>query len=127
MVKFVPVLGTIVLIAVVVQLILGFQVAADVPGLRDIHVVIGILGIVLVLSLVGFAFKSKTGTVYSKITMIVLTLVVAVQIGLGYQLLEGAKELLISHEVGGFLILLLSLLTGGLTFWTGARKTQAKV
>jgi heme A synthase len=102
----------------------GFQVAADVQGLRGIHVGIGIFGLVLVLALAGLAFKAKTGTVYSRVTMTILTIVVVVQIGLGYQLLQGADALLVSHEAGGLLILLLSFLTGGITFWSGTGKTR---
>ena len=125
MAKFVPLLGTLVLIGVVVQVILGFQVAADVPGLRDPHMAIGILGLILVLVLAGFAFKSKTSTIYSKVTMSVMTVVVILQVVLGFQVLSGAEMLVTSHEMTGFLLLLLALLTGGITFWNSKKQLHA--
>jgi hypothetical protein len=121
LVKPVPVLGTIVLIGAIFQVVLGFQVAADVQGLRDIHMGIGIVGLVLVVALAVLAFRAKTGIVYSKVTMTVLTIIVALQIFLGFQLSQGADVLLMSHEATAFAIVLLSLLTGGMTFWSGTR------
>ena len=120
--KYVPILGTIVLIGVVVQVILGFQVAADVPGFRDSHMGIGILGLILVLVLAGFAFKSKTSTIYSKVTMTVMAAVVVLQVELGFQVLAGAEMLVTSHEMTGFLAALLALLTGGITFWNSKKQ-----
>jgi len=42
------------------------------------------------------------------------------------QLLQGADALLVSHEAGAFLIMFLALVTGGITFWNGTRKIQAR-
>lgn len=122
--KLVPVLGTIVLLGAIVQVVLGFQVAADVQGLRAIHMGIGILGLVLVVGLAVLAFRARAGIVYSKVTMVVLTIIVLVQVVLGFQLLQGAGVLLVSHEAGAFLIMFLALVTGGITFWNGTRKIQ---
>jgi hypothetical protein len=123
-VKPAPILGTIVLIGAFVQVVLGFQVAAHIQGLRDVHVGVGIMGLVLVVALAALAFRAKAGTVYSKLTMTILTVVVLLQVILGFQLLQGANALLVSHEAGAFVIVLLSLLTSGITFWSGTRKTQ---
>ena len=56
--------------------------------------------------------------------MTVLTIIVLLQIFLGFQLSQGADVLLISHEATAFAIVLLSLLTGGMTFWSGTRLTR---
>jgi hypothetical protein len=124
--RLVPILGTIVLLGAIAQVILGFQVAADVQGLRAIHMGIGILGLVLVVGLAAIAFRAEAGIVYSKVTMTILTIIVVVQVALGFELLQGADALLISHEAGAFLIMALALLTGGITFWHGTRKTTVK-
>jgi len=125
--KPVPVLGTIVLIGAILQIVLGFEVAADVQGLRDIHMGIGILGLVLVVALTVLAFRASTGNVYSKITMTALTIIIAFQVFLGIQLIQGADALLISHEATAFAIVLLSLLTGGMTYWTSRRLTRTHI
>lgn len=88
--KLVPVLGTIVLIGAIFQVVLDFQVAADIQGLRDIHMGIGIFGRVLVVALAVLAFRAKTGIVYSKVTMTVLTIIVVLQVFLGRQFSRGA-------------------------------------
>lgn len=124
MAKYVPALGTVVLVGVVVQVILGFQVAADVPGLREPHMGIGILGLILVFVLAGFAFKSKTSTLYSKIAMTLMTLVVIFQVVLGFQVLSGAEVLVTTHEMIGFVAVLLALLTGGITFWNSKKTVR---
>jgi heme A synthase len=124
--RLVPVLGTIVLLGAIVHVVLGFQVAADVQGLREIHMGIGILGLVLVVGLAVLAFRARAGIVHSKVTMTILTIIVLVQVVLGFQLLQGADALLVSHEAGAFLIMFLALVTGGITFWNGTRKIQAR-
>jgi hypothetical protein len=116
LVKLVPILGTIVLLGAILQVFMGFQVAADVQGLRDIHMGVGILGLVLVMGLAVLAFKAKVGVVYSKITMTILVIIVLLQIIIGFALLQQNDALLFSHEVNAFLIVALSLLTGGVTF-----------
>jgi len=124
MAKYVPLLGTLVLIGRVVQVILGSQGASDVSGLRDMHMTVGIVGLILVVILAGLAFKVKTSTMYSKAAMSVLTVVVIVQVGLGFQVLSGAEMLVTSHEATGFLAVLLALLTGGITFWNSRKTTR---
>jgi hypothetical protein len=124
LVKLVPILGTIVLLGAILQVFMGFQVAADVQGLRDIHMGVGILGLVLVMGLAVLAFKAKVGVVYSKITMTILVIIVLLQIIIGFALLQQNDALLFSHEVNAFLIVALSLLTGGVTFWSGTRRTR---
>jgi hypothetical protein len=124
LVKLVPILGTIVLLGAIVQVLLGFQVAADVQGLRDIHIGVGIFGLVLVIGLAVLEFRAKTGAVYSKITMTILVIIVLVQIIMGFQLLQENDAMLFSHEANAYLIVLLSLLTGGVTFWSGTRRTR---
>lgn len=124
LVKFVPIVGTIVLLGAIVQVLLGFQVAADVQGLRDIYMGVGIFGFVLVIGLAVLAFRARTGVVYSKITMTILVIMVLVQIIMGFELLQENDALLFSHEANAFLIVALSLLTGGVTFWSGTRGTR---
>lgn len=125
MAKYTPILGTLVLIGAIIQLFLGFQVAADVLSLRDMHMGVGILGLILVIALTVLAFKAKTSTIYSRITMTILTIIVLLQIVLGFQVLSGVEAMVVSHEETGFLIVLLALLTGGVTFWSA--KKQAHV
>lgn len=105
-------------------MVLGFQVAAEVQGLRDVHMGIGVLGLVLILVLTALAFKAKTSAIYSKITMTILTIVVLMQVVFGFQILSGAEAMVVSHEATGFLIVLLSLLTGGITFWSAKRQVR---
>jgi hypothetical protein len=123
----VPILGTIVLLGVIVQIALGFQVAADVQGLLVFHMAIGFLGFVFALALTVLAFRARAGTVYSKITMTVLGIIALLQVFLGFEHIQGADALLVSHEAGAFLILGLALVTAGVTFWSGTRKPQLKV
>jgi hypothetical protein len=123
--KPVPVLGTIVLVGAVIQLILGFVVAGGMDALVGVHVLLGIAGLILVIALAAIAFRAKTATMYSKITITILTLVVIAQVALGLQLFNGAEALAVSHEANGFVIIILSLLMGGITFWSSKRKVKA--
>jgi hypothetical protein len=123
--KPVPVLGTVVLVGAVVQLILGFVVAGGMDSLVGVHILFGIVGMALVIALLVIAFRTKTATLYSKLTMIILTIVVLAQAGLGLQLFSGAESLALSHEANGFVVVILSLLTGGITFWSSKRKVKA--
>jgi len=122
LVKFVPVLGGLILIGVIVQIILGFQVSAGADELIGAHMLIGVIGLVLVLVLTAVAFRSKTSTIYSKFIMIILALAVLGQIGLGLQLLNGADALAISHQANAFIILGLSLLVGAVTMMAAKKQ-----
>ena len=123
--KPVPVLGTIVLLGAVVQLILGFVVSRGMDSLVGVHVLFGLVGLALVIVLAAIAFRAKTATIYSKLAMLILTIVVLAQVGLGLQLLSGTESLILSHEANGFVVVILSLLVGGITFWTAKRKIKA--
>lgn len=123
--KPVPVLGTIVLVGAVIQLVLGFVVAGGMDALVGVHMVLGIAGLILVVALAAIAFRAKTATLYSKVTIILLTIVVLAQAGLGFQLFNGAEGLAVSHEANGFVVIILSLLMGGITFWSAKRKIKA--
>ncbi len=123
--KLIPVLGTVVLLGAVVQLILGFVVAGGMDSLVGVHILFGIVGLALVIALAAIAFRAKTATLYSKLTMIILTIVVLAQVGLGFQLLGGAESLTLPHEANGFVVIILSLLMGGITFWSTKRKVKA--
>ena len=123
--KTVPVLGTIVLVGAVIQLILGFIVAGGMDALVGVHIMLGIAGLVLVIVLAAIAFRAKTATLYSKIVITILAIVVLAQVGLGYQLFNGTDELAVSHEANGFVVIILSLLMGGITFWSAKRKIKA--
>ena len=122
--KTVPVLGTIVLLGAVVQLILGFVVTGGMDALVGVHMLVGVAGLILVIALAAIAFRAKTATVYSKVTITILTIVVLAQVGLGYQLFNGAEGLAVMHEANGFVVIIVSLLTGGITFWSAKRKVK---
>jgi hypothetical protein len=122
--KPVPVLGTVVLLGAVVQLILGFVVAGGMDSLVGVHILFGIVGLALVIALLVIAIRTKTATLYSKLAMVILTIVVLAQVGLGVQLLGGAESLALSHEANGFVVIILSLLVGGITFWSAKRKVK---
>jgi hypothetical protein len=47
------------------------------------------------------------------------------QVVFGFQILSGAEAMVVSHEATGFLIVLLSLLTGGITFWNSKKQIHA--
>ena len=121
MVKLVPVLGTLVWVGAVAQIILGFQVAADIEAYRGIHILIGIVGFALVAGLAVIAFRSKSATIYSKLIIVILTVVVLLQVGMGFQLLGEAESLVTPHEVNAFLIVILSLVMGGVTFMSAKK------
>jgi hypothetical protein len=76
-------------------------------------------------ALVAIAFRAKTATIYSKITIVVLTVIVIAQVYLGFQLLGGAEALVASHEATALVIVLLSLLMGGITFSSARRQMVA--
>ncbi|MGA2789861.1 MAG: hypothetical protein ABSF00_03715 [Candidatus Bathyarchaeia archaeon] len=122
--KPVPVLGTVVLLGAIVQLILGFVVSGGMDSLVGVHVLFGLVGLALVIVLAVIAFRAKTATLYSKLAMVILTIVVLAQVGLGLQLLSGTESLMLSHEANGFVVVILSLLVGGITFWTAKRKVK---
>jgi hypothetical protein len=117
-------LGTVVLLGAVVQLILGFVVASGMDSLVGVHILFGIVGLALVIALAAIAFRAKTATLYSKLTMIILTLVVLAQAGLGFQLFSGAEGLALPHEANGLVVIILSLLMGGITFWSAKRRVN---
>ena len=120
--KLVPILGTLVLLGAVVQVILGLEITAGFDAFTGIHILLGLTGLVLVLVLAGIAFRTKTATIYSKLVITILAVIVLIQVGLGFQLLSGADALALSHEANGFVIIIVSLLMGGITFWTARRK-----
>jgi hypothetical protein len=124
-VKPVPILGTLVLLGAIVQIVFGFQVVADVEAFRGVHILFGIVGLVLVAVLAVIAFRSKSASIYSKLIIVVLTIVVLLQVGLGLQLLGGEEGLVVSHEMNGFLIVFLSLAMGGVTFMSAKKHSMA--
>jgi hypothetical protein len=108
--KLVPVLGTVVLVGIIVQIILGLQITgAGVDSFIGPHILLGVLGLVLVIILAITAFRVKTATIYSKLIITVLTVVVLLQVGLGFQVLQGADAMIMSHEANGFLIITLAM------------------
>ncbi len=90
MLKFTSVFGILVLIDSVVHVLLGYQFAGEAGNLVAVHIFIGIIGLVLVAALAAIAFKVRSATVYSKITMTVLVLIVLVQVVTGFQLLSSS-------------------------------------
>jgi len=126
-VKFAPVLGSLVLFGVVIQIILGFQISAGADELIGTHLLIGIIGLILVLALTALAFRGKSTPSYAKIIMTILTLIVLVQVGIGFQLLNGADALTLSHEANAFVILILSLLMGAVTMKAAKKRVQTPV
>lgn len=122
MVKVVPVLGTLVLLGAIVEVFLGFQVANDIGSLRIPHIFMGLVGLVLVAVLAGISFRSKISTRYSRLVVAILTILVLLQIFLGFQVLGGTDSMTNSHEVNGVLILVLALVLGGITSTTARRQ-----
>jgi len=61
---------------------------------------------------------------YSRITIAVLVIAVLVQVGMEFVLLGGGESMVIPHEMNGFLVVILSLLTGGITFTSAKRQAQ---
>ena len=123
--KVVPVFGTLVLVGAIIQVALGFQIVSGMNTLSAVHILIGLVGLVLVLGLTVIALKTKAASIYSKITMLVLAVLVVIQVGLGMQLLGGADALAVTHEANGILIIILSLITGGLTMQNAKRQKTA--
>ncbi len=119
-------MGTLVLLGAIIEVALGFQLSGGTEALRGIHIVLGIAGLILVVALTVIAFRAKIATVYSNFTITILTIVVLAQVGIGFQLLNGAEELVLSHEANGFVIVILSLLMGGITFWSAKRQMKAQ-
>ena len=123
--KLAPLLGTVALVGVIVQVIIGLEITgAGVDSLTMPHVLIGILGLVIIIVLAVTAFRTKTATIYSKLIITILTLVILLQIGLGFQLLQGADEMIISHEANGFLILILTIAMGAVTMASARKRPQ---
>ena len=86
------------------------------------HVLIGVLGLVIIMVLAITAFRAKTATIYSKLIITILTIVVLLQVGLGFQLLQGADVMMTSHEANGFLILMLTLVMGAVTMQSARKR-----
>ena len=123
--KLAPLLGTVALVGVIVQVIIGLEITgAGVDSLTMPHVLIGILGLVIIIVLAVTAFRTKTATIYSKLIITILTLVILLQVGMGFQLLQGADEMIISHEANGFLILILTIAMGAVTMASARKRPQ---
>ena len=121
--KLAPLLGTVALVGVVVQVILGLEITgAGMDSLIMPHVLIGILGLVIIIVLAVMAFRVKTATIYSKLIITILTIVVLLQVGLGFQLLQGADAMITSHEANGFLILILTVAMGAVTMQSARKR-----
>jgi len=122
-VKFVPVLGTVVLVGVIVQIVLGLQITdAGIDSFIGPHILIGVLGLILVITLAITAFRTKTATIFSKLIITILTIVVLLQVALGLQLYQGAEAMMTSHEANGFLILILTLVMGAITMMSARKR-----
>ena len=121
--KLAPLLGTVALVGVIVQVILGLEITgAGMDSLIMPHVLIGILGLVIIIVLAVMAFRVKTATIYSKLIITILTIVVLLQLGLGFQLLQGADAMITSHEANGFLILILTVAMGAVTMQSARKR-----
>ena len=121
--KLAPLLGTVALVGVIVQVILGLEITgAGIDSFIMPHVLIGVLGLVIIIVLAILAFRVKTATIYSKLIILVLTIVVLLQVGLGFQLLQGADAMIISHEANGFLILILTVVMGAVTMQSARKR-----
>jgi DMSO/TMAO reductase YedYZ heme-binding membrane subunit len=120
--KLAPLLGTVALIGVIIQVILGLEITgAGVDNLIIPHALIGVVGLIIIIILAITAFRAKTATIYSKLIITILTITILLQVGLGLQLLQGADAMITSHEANGFLILILTVAMGAVTM-QNARK-----
>ena len=121
--KLAPILGTVALIGVIVQVILGLEITgAGVDSFIMPHVMIGVLGLVIIIVLAIMAFRVKTATIYSRLIITILTIVVLLQVGLGFQLLQGVDAMIPSHEANGFLILILTVVMGAVTMQSARKR-----
>ena len=121
--KLAPLLGTVALAGVIVQVIMGLEITgAGMDSLIMPHVLIGILGLVIIIVLAVMAFRVTTATIYSKLIITILTIVVLLQVGLGFQLLQGADAMISSHEANGFLILILAVAMGAVTMQSARKR-----
>ena len=121
--KLAPLLGTVALVGVIVQVILGLEIIdAGNDTLIMPHVLIGVLGLAIIILLAITTLRAKTATIYSKIIITILTIVVLLQVGLGFQLLQGADAMITSHEANGFLILILTLVMGTVTMQSARKR-----
>ncbi len=125
MVRMVPVLGTLVLFGSIVQVILGFMVADRVTGVREFHMLFGVIGLGLVILLTILAFRGKYATTYSKLIMTLVVIAVLIQVAFGFQLVARVRTLETPHQLNGFLIVILALAMGGVTFQNAKKQTQA--
>jgi len=106
-----------------VQVILGLEITgAGVDSFIMPHVLIGVLGLVIIIVLAIMAFRVKTATLYSKLIITILTIVVLLQVGLGFRLLQGVDAMIPSHEANGFLILILTVVMGAVTMQSARRR-----
>lgn len=121
--KAVPLLGSLVLVGVIIQIILGLQITAGSDSLLGAHMLIGVIGLIIVIALTGVAFRSRSAT-SSKILMAILTLVVLAQVALGFQILNGSDASIASHEGTAFIILILTLIMGGITMMTAKKQMK---
>lgn len=123
--KLAPLLGTVALVGVIVQVIVGLEITgAGVDSFIMPHVIIGILGLVIIIVLAVTAFRAKMATIYSKLIITILTILILLQVGLGFQLLQGADAMITSHEANGFLILILTLAMGTVTMASARKRPQ---
>jgi hypothetical protein len=121
--KLAPLLGTVALVGVIIQVILGLEITgAGIDSLIMPHVLIGVLGLVIIVVLAITAFRAKTATIYSKLIITALTIVVLLQVGLGFQLLQGVDAMITSHEMTGFLTVILTLVMGAVTMQSARKR-----
>jgi len=123
--KPVPALGTVVLIGAVIQVILGFQVANAPEALLWVHISVGLVGLGLAIALALIAFRSRTATILSRAVMVILVLLVLLQVAFGFQILGGTETLTILHQGNGFLIVIVSLVMGAITFRAARSRTSS--
>ena len=102
--RIIPVIGGLVILGVVVQLLLGYSLGSA-SYLRNLHTILGIIGLTVIAGLAALAITRGTASNASRIVMALLTLFVASQVWLGVQRLGGGSYLAASHQYTGLVIL----------------------
>lgn len=120
--KLVGIIGTLIFLGIIIQIALGYLVAAN-KSYLPIHIGIGIIGLILIGYELFYALKSNKQNV--KILNSIALLLVLIQIGIGSSMIENESEPLnIAHQANAYILLIVIGIIGYLTF-TAARKEKA--
>ena len=112
--KLVPILGAAVIVGLLLQIYLGFSASGGAIS-QSIHVGIGLVGLAIAIAFVALAFRSKSATMASKVTMVVFLVLVLAQTYLGFSVMTGASRFTTFHTLTGIGVLVVALVAAGIT------------